>query len=367
MLDNGNVGIGGAIPNTRVTIQDNGNYHIFMDRANSTPGGDNPVFAVYNSSSIPVATYGWGWYDSSADGNLSLWRRNLSTTGVQVVDFNRSNGNVRFTNNIVATGSITTGVASSANGTVTINRSSGTVGLIIRGSDGNTVGAGNVPVYEPYNYADASHNFNIGHASIGNYNWYAGSNATLNLNTQLMRLTRGGNLLINTTTDAGYRLDVSGSARITDGLTVTGSLIATSFTGSLLGTASWAINALTASFVNTASTNAFVQGGNSFGAQALLGTNDTQNLALETSGSVRMFISSSGQVGIGTSTPISAFTIQTSGSIQATQPIISIVSGSTFGGWLIYTGSSERARYAWNTGDGAYIYTPSTDPFTIYK
>lgn len=73
-----------------------------------------------------------------------------------------------------------------------------------------------------------------------------------------------------------------------------------SFTGSLFGTASWATNALTASFINTASTNAFVQNGNSFGATALLGTNDNQSLAFETSGSTRMFISSSGNVGIGT-------------------------------------------------------------------
>ena len=79
-----------------------------------------------------------------------------------------------------------------------------------------------------------------------------------------------------------------------------------SFTGSLFGTASWATNALTASFINTASTNAFVQGGNSFGATALLGTNDNQSLAFETSGSTRIFISSSENVGIGTTTPTSA-------------------------------------------------------------
>ena len=88
------------------------------------------------------------------------------------------------------------------------------------------------------------------------------------------------------------------------GATITGSVIATGgFTGSLQGTSSWATNALTASFISTASTNAFVQSGNSFGALALLGTNDNQSLALETSGSVRMFISSSGNVGIGTTTP----------------------------------------------------------------
>jgi hypothetical protein len=90
------------------------------------------------------------------------------------------------------------------------------------------------------------------------------------------------------------------------------------FTGSLFGTSSWATNALTASFI-TGSTNAFIQGGNSFGATALLGTNDNQSLALETSGSTRMFISSSGNVGIGTTTP--AFTLDVSGSARVSTTI----------------------------------------------
>jgi hypothetical protein len=92
-------------------------------------------------------------------------------------------------------------------------------------------------------------------------------------------------------------------------LQIQGNVSASSYTGSLFGTSSWAVNALTASFVNTASTNAFVQGGNSFGTTALLGTNDNQDLQFETSGSVRMTISSSGNVGIGTSTPLSTLTV----------------------------------------------------------
>ena len=95
-----------------------------------------------------------------------------------------------------------------------------------------------------------------------------------------------------------------GISNPTNTLEIQGNVSASSYTGSLFGTSSWAINALTASFVNTASTNAFVQGGNSFGATALLGTNDTQDLQFETSGSVRMTISSSGNVGIGTTAPL---------------------------------------------------------------
>ena len=84
------------------------------------------------------------------------------------------------------------------------------------------------------------------------------------------------------------------------------------FTGSLFGTSSWATNALTSSYLN-GGTNGFIQNGNSFGAQAVLGTNDNQSLALETSGSTRMFISSSGNVGIGTTSSSYKLTIAQDG------------------------------------------------------
>jgi hypothetical protein len=87
---------------------------------------------------------------------------------------------------------------------------------------------------------------------------------------------------------------ISGSNAALNSLTVTNGI-----TGSLFGTASFAS---TASFLDS-TTNAFIQNGNSFGTTALLGTNDNQSLALETSGSTRMFISSSGDVGIGTTSP----------------------------------------------------------------
>ncbi|AFY00380.1 cell wall surface anchor family protein [Bdellovibrio bacteriovorus str. Tiberius] len=50
-------------------------------------------------------------------------------------------------------------------------------------------------------------------------------------------------------------------------------------------------------------TDAFSQNGNSFGAAAVLGTNDAQSLQLETSGTAKMTILSSGNVGVGTETP----------------------------------------------------------------
>jgi hypothetical protein len=61
--------------------------------------------------------------------------------------------------------------------------------------------------------------------------------------------------------------------------------------------------------INPSGSNVFAQGGNSFATQALLGTNDNQSLALETSGSIRMFISSSGNIGMGTPTPLASLHI----------------------------------------------------------
>ena len=80
------------------------------------------------------------------------------------------------------------------------------------------------------------------------------------------------------------------------------SLNAPSITGSLQGSSSFAVSAsraTSASFL-TSNTNAFIQGGNSFGAFGTLGTNDGQPLIFITSGSNRMYVSTVGDVGIGT-------------------------------------------------------------------
>lgn len=175
---------------------------------------------------------------------------------------------------------------------------------------------------------------------------------------------------------------VSGSNAVLNSLNVTNGI-----TGSLLGTSSYATQALTASNANTSSYvvlaqtasyvlnavsasfastasfvptsslvgNFFVQGGNSFGAQALLGTNDNQNLALETSGSVRMFISSSGLVGINTTTP--ANTLDVSGSARINGSITFATDGSG-GNGLSFTRNSSN-NWTWATSGIGNVMTIS--------
>jgi len=134
----------------------------------------------------------------------------------------------------------------------------------------------------------------------------------------------------------------SNTHQFTGSVSITGSLnvVGTGITGSLLGTASradnatsasyalnatsasYALNATSASYALTSTsasfaptaTNVYIQGGNSFGTQALLGTNDAQNLAFETNGTVRMTINgNNGSIGIGTTIPTGRITIQRSG------------------------------------------------------
>jgi len=135
---------------------------------------------------------------------------------------------------------------------------------------------------------------------------------------------------------------ITGSTNIVGSLTVTGGI-----TGSLLGTASFAS---TASFVDVSGLNVFVQGGNSFGTQALIGTNDNNNLALETSGSIRMFISSSGNVGVGTSTPSASLNVRSAAVITD----VAFFQSSANGLCLSFNGS----RIGFQTAPGGAMFSP---------
>lgn len=154
----------------------------------------------------------------------------------------------------------------------------------------------------------------------------------------------------------------SGSVAALSSLTVTNGI-----TGSLFGTASWAVsssNALTASFL-TGSTNAFIQNGNSFGTQALLGTNDNQNLALETSGSIRMFISSSGDISINTTTPnarldINGNTIITGSLTQGSGSIVSGIASHAEGRQVTASGNFSHAEGNRTSASGLYSHAEGT-------
>jgi hypothetical protein len=74
-------------------------------------------------------------------------------------------------------------------------------------------------------------------ATKGDIILYAGTSSIINNNPEILRITGStGNIGIRTTTPQ-YTLDVSGSLRVTNGIT-----------GSLFGTASWALNSISSSY-----------------------------------------------------------------------------------------------------------------------
>jgi hypothetical protein len=119
------------------------------------------------------------------------------------------------------------------------------------------------------------------YGGIIDYTRFLSVNGSTGINGQFLKRTFSSNEWNNILTS-----DVSGLNAYT-------SSVNTSLTS--LNSFSSSINSLTGSY--------FTQGGNSFGTTAILGTNDNNSLIFETSGSSKMFISSSGFIGIGTTTP----------------------------------------------------------------
>lgn len=81
-------------PTARITTYDGSAYGL-MNGGNTTPGGSLPWLATYNTSNATTANYGWGFYNSNADGNLELWTRDGTVGGYGVMSWNRTTGNIR--------------------------------------------------------------------------------------------------------------------------------------------------------------------------------------------------------------------------------------------------------------------------------
>jgi hypothetical protein len=99
-----------------------------------------------------------------------------------------------------------------------------------------------------------------------------------------------GSLSVGKSSTANETLDVNGNTIITGSLLVTDTI-----TGSLLGTSSYAINAITASYINPLTQNVQITG-----SLTVSSSDTTNDLVIGTN---KLFVSSSGNVGIGTSTP----------------------------------------------------------------
>ncbi len=171
--------------------------------------------------------------------------------------------------------------------------------------------------------ANASEDVFLG--AFNNLSFGAGS-----LATRMTILGSNGNVLIGTTTDAGYKLDVNGSGRFATSLSTTG------------GTRSIEMRSYSADWSYMRSN----------GSPLVFGTQDANTLYIRTNDTDRLTIASSGQVGIGNTIPNTIDNNNGSGTLV-------VGSGSGSQGMTIYSGSASgnEARLTFansSSGGGAY-------------
>jgi hypothetical protein len=100
----GNVGVGTASPSARLHVVSTVADVPYLLVNNTTPdtylhgfGGNSdttPFIATLNNITPASATFGWGFFNRSTEGNLQIARKNNSTTWTPVVTVDRGNGNV---------------------------------------------------------------------------------------------------------------------------------------------------------------------------------------------------------------------------------------------------------------------------------
>ena len=192
------------------------------------------------------------------------------------------------------------------------------------------------------------------------------SNANLTLatgggNGHVLLMPNGtGNVGINNASPA-YKLDVTGDINFTGALRANGTA---GTTGQVLvsqGTS----NPVWSDISGAIGGDAWLQGGNSFGATGILGTNDNYDLQFETNNTTRMTIDTSGDVGIGTTNP--GAKLETAGAISMTTGYGTISSTDIRNPTLGGRGTSPNAgslAFGDNTGWKYHIGTSVTGTFT---
>ncbi len=217
ITSNGNVGIGTTSPGSLLDVVTSTAY-------------DGVIRVRSTGTNTPVVAMG---VDAVASPDGYVGTQNNVPFGIRTNDVNRiwvtTSGNVGI-------GTTSPSEKLDLQGTLNINGASGTY-LQVQYNGGNRgyIGTANAVIA-----SGSTGDFGIAATS----NLIFGTGGSL---TERMRITSGGNVLINTTTDAGYKLDVNGTFRATGAATFNSSVTATSFfeSSSVLGKDIIATNPLT--------------------------------------------------------------------------------------------------------------------------
>jgi hypothetical protein len=149
-------------------------------------------------------------------------------------------------------------------------------------------------------------------------------------NSEKMRITDGGNLLVNTTTDSGYKLDVSGSTRLNGNTTVTGSI---DVSGSI--TSNGTITAQTLVVQTVTSSIEFVTGSTRNGSLAGNTHQFTGSVSITGSAAALLnvnngvlYVSASGNVGINNVNPTVALDVTGAGKFSSSVTALKYIANS---------------------------------------
>jgi hypothetical protein len=225
-------GLTGAVVLTTTNIAEGTNLYFTQGRVSANADVSANTFARHNAVTLGTAN---GL--SLATQQLSLGLASSSTTGaLSSTDWNTFNARVGGT---IATGQVAFGTAANTvggdNGLFWDNTNK-RLGVGINAPTQRLSVNGNISFAAPAFIFSHTGNIMVGQDNTGNY-LFAGNNSANTpprlfigrMNTSIefqtdtgqerMRIASGGNILINTTTDAGFRLDVNGTARVQGNLT----------------------------------------------------------------------------------------------------------------------------------------------------